>query len=70
MGLSSEAIITLIGVLIALPPTTLIVWNCLRAKRVHRGHEVAQAPLLLNGYVPRGRIDLYLQGEDPGRRQF
>ncbi|RYP71735.1 hypothetical protein DL770_008086 [Monosporascus sp. CRB-9-2] len=68
MGLSSEAIITIIGVLIALPPTALILWNCLRVRRLHRRQEVAQAPLLLNGYVLRGRIDLYLEREDPGRR--
>lgn len=36
MDLSAEAIVAVVGVVIALPPTALALWNCRRRSRMRR----------------------------------
>ncbi len=37
MGLSAEAIVRLTGVIIAIPSTALVVWICLRMRKIRGG---------------------------------
>jgi hypothetical protein len=61
MMLSEEAIITLVGIFIAIPPTALIIWKCLRWNaRRQKLYDCENHPSLLGPSAPKAQIIIYV----------